>query len=450
MDRDVLRELRDELKSSYPTVDARSLLRILGKHGRGEFPGGFLVGGSVADRSAAGARAILSSANRPGKPAKVPWHPLFSTPFYLAMNPDVARASVSPWLHYQVFGRAEGRSPHPLIDTRYLNAWLGTTARGDVVDEYLGSPLFWPAEPSPYVDSEKFMLSGRWDGTTNPLLQIVTEYPDDPWIHRRLMLVDSASRAPTAARMASIGFLLTRSAGALSEIATWTADERESPTSTNFTVVPGFFLGSDGHRLYSAAADVVSADSTVVSLGTESVSVVTGARSTADELVFVTGHVDHDRLRALVASTNIATLVAPVSYAQEIALRQLRRDLGNTKLTVLEAGKQAQVTASRLRFEESSPAASPPADWQWGGAQPESVAVVLAEAHRRRTTGDPRLRSLLTSGAALCLVGREGVNTWLPVVQSRARVVVDPSLLDVVGAFVPAEKLSILPSSGWS
>jgi hypothetical protein len=39
--------------------------------------------------------------------------PSFDAAWYLAANPDVARAGIEPASHYLVFGKAEGRRPHP-------------------------------------------------------------------------------------------------------------------------------------------------------------------------------------------------------------------------------------------------------------------------------------------------------------------------------------------------
>jgi hypothetical protein len=55
-----------------------------------------------------------------GDPAIQP-HPRFDSAYYLAQNPDVAAAGLSPLLHYIDHGAAEGRSPHPAFDPdRYL------------------------------------------------------------------------------------------------------------------------------------------------------------------------------------------------------------------------------------------------------------------------------------------------------------------------------------------
>ncbi|MEL6883589.1 MAG: glycosyltransferase [Pseudomonadota bacterium] len=39
----------------------------------------------------------------------------FSTRHYISENPDIAASGTNPFLHYQIAGRYEGRSPHPLL-----------------------------------------------------------------------------------------------------------------------------------------------------------------------------------------------------------------------------------------------------------------------------------------------------------------------------------------------
>ena len=42
---------------------------------------------------------------------------LFDRAFYLAQNPDVQRAGVDPWLHFQTFGGKEGRDANRAFDS---------------------------------------------------------------------------------------------------------------------------------------------------------------------------------------------------------------------------------------------------------------------------------------------------------------------------------------------
>lgn len=442
--RTVLVELRAELAASYPAVGAAALLRIARRHRLDAFPPGFLVGGGIRDRGRDGAGAALRAAANGGS-----GHPLFSGGYYSLINPDVRAAGVSPWLHYQVFGRREGRSPHPLIDTATLSAWLPATLRPALVDEYLGDPVNWFAAPGPYVDPRSFVLHGNWDGNGHPLLQLLKQL-DGPWVHRRLMLVDSASNDDARARLVAATFLLTRSGrSGLGALEIWDrhpATDGEQPATGAMTVVPGFFLGSSAGELRRPGNDVTSPDGTMVRLATGTIGLATGRAARATGLVFLEAPRRHEQLRELVQSAESGAAIAAHDRAQETAVRQLRRDLRRTDLTVLESGMQSRVLVSgAVRIMEAVDAGRVPA-WDWdAGEDARDIAVVIPASQRGRATGDPRLRSLLTSGASLCLVDDNGLNSWLPVIQGRSRVLVDPVLLDGVGSFVAQSALTSLP-----
>lgn len=55
--------------------------------------------------------------------------PFFSPEFYLASNSDVTDSGVDPFVHFVRHGLDEGRSPHPLIDIRWVAAEAGCTCR---------------------------------------------------------------------------------------------------------------------------------------------------------------------------------------------------------------------------------------------------------------------------------------------------------------------------------
>jgi hypothetical protein len=116
-------------------------------------------------------------------------------------------------------------------------------------------------------------------------------------------------------------------------------------------------------------------------------------------------------------------------------------------LTVLPYGAQARVTADVLRM---LPASAVPALalLSAGEIEPAQLAAVIPASSRLRATGDPALRSLLARGASLCLVDQHGLNSWLPILQSRRCVAVEPSLVEDVGGFVPWQAMRRLPESG--
>jgi hypothetical protein len=452
MHRECLRDLRSELRSSYPVVHPARLIRIAREHGFDHFPDGFLIKGQFADRSRSGPRSILARANRKGG-ARGECHPLFSDEYYRLTNPDVAEGGVAPWVHYQVFGRAEGRSPHPLIDIDYLAASIPERSPDTVLDEYLMSPEYWLADTSQYADCQRFAMFGNWDGASAPIIQIVERDMGGPWIHNRLMLVDSSSDERSKARLVGAGFLLTKSPGLsrFGELELWLTDDSwpaHDDRETTYTLVPGFFLGAEGKQIWLSSSDSVSPDATIVRLAAETLSVVTGRERSTPCLTFISSWLDREDLVELVESAAVGTAIAPNSRAQEIALRQLRRDQGRPDLVVLEYGKQLRATTGSLKIRGGDEDMDNLPEWHWDSTvTPSDVVIVLAEEHRRRATGDPDLRALLASGASLCLVGVAGLNTWLPLIQGRPNVVVDKNLLRAVAGFVERASMFSLPRS---
>ena len=451
-DGELLRSLRAALRESFPAIPVGGLLQIARRSGATRFPPGFLVAGELADRSRTGPRGLLTRLAKGDE--STPVHPLFSAEFYRLANPDLAGASVAAWLHYQVYGRVEERSPHPLIDLKYLGAALEGVAVSDLLDTYLGDSGRWTAEPGPYVDCLRFMLLGEWDHETNPLEQIVSRHLSSHWVHSRLMLVDAGSQSEAVARLAAVGFLLARSGAhtRLAPLLRWThgSPTHGSPThdATEHKVIPGFLLTSGATVAASTGTAAVSPDLTAVRLRDETIGIRSGARVRSPRLYWLEGSVGRAALHDLVAGIEGDAVVAPSSAAQETSLRQLRRDLGRDRVTVLALGVQSTVEADELVIVPAEPAEAPPL-WNWDSAPDyTSTAIVLAEQHRLRATGDPRLRAALAAGAELCLVAEGRLNSWLPQLQARATVIVDAALVEPVAAFVERARMHTLPPTG--
>jgi len=193
-------------------------------------------------------------------------------------------------------------------------------------------------------------------------------------------------------------------------------------------------------------------DTSAIRLAEETLSVVSGPAISAGQLVYTMGPLPKAQLVAIVDGAAARTVVAPWSAAQETALRQLRRDRAAARrVEVLPYGSQVRVTTKELRVEQVTATESSPA-WNWEEAvtPPNEIAFVLPEPSRKRSTGEPRMRAALAGGAGLCLVDDKGLNTWLPILQSRSVLVVDPSLLDDVASFVDAGTIRVLPARGGS
>jgi GT2 family glycosyltransferase len=124
----------------------------------------------------------------------------FDPGYYLQTNPDVAAAELDPLLHFIDSGVAEERSPHPLVDVKYILSQdaglLGTPPQIEMLVDLLEYDL---AVPSPYFDPafyrtqlgeqapgnallRHFMTQGMWGRhRPNPWLDLYwyAEYYDD-------------------------------------------------------------------------------------------------------------------------------------------------------------------------------------------------------------------------------------------------------------------------------
>ncbi len=110
----------------------------------------------------------------PQRPA-LSWY--FDAAFYLAANPDIARAGIDPLLHFITTGAGERRSPHPLIDLRYILGQdaeaLGDPPRLEALIDLLECDL---ANPSPYFDLEHYRHQQGGETPAGGLLRHFLQY----------------------------------------------------------------------------------------------------------------------------------------------------------------------------------------------------------------------------------------------------------------------------------
>jgi hypothetical protein len=124
------------------------------------------LGGGRADISCVAAYLRLPVPQRPG----LSWY--FDPAFYLAANPDVAKAGIDPLLHFIDTGIAELRAPHPLIDLRYIvfedALVLGVTPQVEALVDLLEYDL---ASSSPYFDPQHYLQQLAGEAPGNALLR---------------------------------------------------------------------------------------------------------------------------------------------------------------------------------------------------------------------------------------------------------------------------------------
>ncbi len=80
---------------------------------------------------------------------------LFDTDFYLASNPDIAGAEITPLEHFLFQGAGEARSPHPLFDPAYYqNANPDIAAAGlNPVIHFFSAGIYEDRRASPFFDA---------------------------------------------------------------------------------------------------------------------------------------------------------------------------------------------------------------------------------------------------------------------------------------------------------
>jgi hypothetical protein len=443
--------VRSQIARDGAVVAPEVLIQIGMQHRVDRFPEALLIEGRLDDRSASGASAALTSALRADSVGSPDPHPLFSRSFYLWGNSDVAAAGVSPWLHYQQHGCREGRSPHPLFDLDYMSEWAPDVPRSEVVDRYLRDPALWMIDTSPYIDCQKFILRGGWSGMSSPIAEIVRAGACEPWVHSRLMAIDADLGDSTNEALGGVLFLLARNhpRSMFSRITVWHPDKTPDGSrlvgphlSGSMTVVPGFFIGSNGIELWSDSRLAMSQDLSLVRFSTSLVGLEVGERVTVDELQFVCGGLRRESLVQLLKSAHGTLAVGPVSWAQERALCYLVEETGVQDVTVLPWGRQVRVDAAFTRQVEGSADVLPV--WRWPDIDPRDVVFVDAGPLGATCAADVRIGEWLRRGASLVLIDDTSMECWVSAFIERRWVVATPATEEFVGAVVPWDRTALL------
>ena len=340
-----VREVRAHMTATFPLVDHVAVHRILAAHDIRKYPDALMLvqpAGIEVTRSAFWRRQPAQPSPPPRKPRALPF---FSGPYYRLANDDLRGLDIPMVLHWQIHGRLEGRSPHPFIDVGWLSDQLPGALPGEVVDVYLTDRTQWLLSPSPYVETEAFMLSGRWDGATHPLLQIIRDFPVDPWLRGRVAVIDLAEADDELQLAATV--LTSRNPGLarLSPFSVFGPADGQVPDAGpgRFRVVPGFALGSDQRLLATAGNQVLSGDGTAVRLSDRVVVLDTRDVVVCDRLVFVTSPLEKLAVEQLATGPVDGLLVAPYDAAQQEAFDR-------AGVAVLPHSRQVTVEATSVEL----------------------------------------------------------------------------------------------------
>lgn len=442
--------VRASIAASFPSIDIDEVLAITRSFELCRLPDSLLVAGEVDDTSAAGLRSNLTAAAETEVRSGSDPHPLFSRSYYDFRYPSVAAEGLSAWAHYHRWGVPDALSPHFLIDVDYLAQSLPGVRRNQLIDQYLDHPRWWFVGPGPYVEMERFILSGGWDGTTHPLAQIVTNRRE--WLLPRLMLVDSAWGSTQVSKMNGAAFLLASSspASVVAPLAAWEEDPSESESHSDkadihITVVPGFVVCADQRVLRILVDDAISADRSMIRIPGGAMSLVVGPQVTTSLLVVMAGPGARADLEAVVDRCPADGVIAPFDTGQEYALKH-EISLRSSTVRVLRAGRQAHVLAVRLHFD--TPALPPEIEWTYvDEANPRDLVIVVPQAEGIRDP-DPTLTHLVSLGATLCIVASSRVSDWAAQIERGPVVVAHRRLLGAVRTLSPSP-VTVLPDFLW-
>jgi hypothetical protein len=443
-----VKAVRHYLAQSYPTPDSAKILQIIARSGVDRIPLELLIDGLPGDRSSAGASHSLVLAVRGGPLGYGDPHPLFSSAFYSLKYTDVAAAEVSPWVHYQVFGHREARSPHPLLDPAFMRQWIPGSSPLTIVDTYLSSPEYWTIDTSPYLDTQRFILESETDGLRPPIMRILASDAPEAWLGFKLMLIDAASPEAAVARLNAAAFLVARHANRAwqRQLVSWNrgGGQPDAPTAGGrFTVVPGYFLGQNETVVSLLGEDAASPDLTMLRLETEYLSLTELSWLVAERLIFVRSGLDRGDAEAILSSgSGGALVVAPSSLEQEAALAALAARLRLDGVIILPFGQQANVESEALAIVDREP--GPVEAWEWSAkAEAGDVLFVIPPG---RSIGENTVESIdewLTKGSSLLTADPAGFTAWSHLLD-RSHVVVHPGLIEYVRPLVAEGSLRML------
>jgi hypothetical protein len=327
-------------------VDHVAVHRILAEHGIHRYPDALMLVQPEDVAVPKGTPWGRKSQQSPTRLRKGRALSYFSEPYYRLANPDLRDLDLSMVLHWQVHGRLEGRPPHPFIDLDWLSTQITDSLPGEVLDVYLTDRTRWLTSPGPYVETEAFVVSGPWDGVTHPFLQIIRDYPVDPWLRGRLGVIDLAD-ADGDLQLAA-GVLTARNPGLarLSSFSVFEAGGEAPRTPVGhglFRVVPGFVLAADSRLIWTVDDEVLSADGTALRLDGRVVVLDARDSVTCASLVFVTSPLAEATVERLARDATADTLVAPYDAAQQTSLERLG-------VQTLALGRQLTVDAASVEL----------------------------------------------------------------------------------------------------
>lgn len=425
-DEDFLSDLRAELKrpSFFPLVLRLSFIAL--RRRKTSFPPGFFVSGRLFGFARRNACLRLWQRLRNRKTELVEAD-FFSGDFYLACNRDVEVAGWNPWLHYQLFGRAEGRSPHPLVNPRFLASEL-EVGLADAVDVYLSESDYWHVSPSEYVDVWGFLRAGKSDGIRHPFVQMLEDgFATEPWVSQRLQIINLSLAGANAFELQALAVISSlNGAKALWQeirvIRRRDVSNAEELSQKCLQCIPGFGLFGESGTYFPHGPSLISSDQSTVAGPDQVIFLAAEGKLVSSTLIYMTGNLSVETLEVILPNLKSNSAVAPSSLEQEQALRYLKSQM-KFDIQILAFGVKAAISPTEIIEVEGENRVS---NREWDNVRVESVdfqkvSILLGRNESERSLINPKITELLVRGAHLCIVDGETIAPWLPTLwQSEA------------------------------
>jgi hypothetical protein len=361
----------------------------------------------------------------------------FQRDYYLTANPDVAAVGVDPLIHFLTLGIHEGRTPHPLIDTKELKAKNPDLSHDQCLIQYCYGSKTYLDGAQPQVDVVGYISTLRKVPKFNPIFQIYSEMPDSlKWLNRRLLAIESASSNPNEALAASFTniFLSNLKLGEREPRVLLAPKklilEDISIEECSF-ICPGLFIVAKDSYSELSESPISSVASSLWIEASEKLVYVSPDQDILYNQVFVLRSAIGVSFLKRYASEGLTTALAPLTKISEMALRRFINENQIPGIKILEVGKIYPLApTAKVEIVETNP--------------PPLIFSLTDDISRFNSNLDPlRLidisnwhseKSKIPDGwnspSNFMVVDFEKPNHWLSSTLHRKQVVVDQGYLE--------------------
>ncbi len=269
----------------------------------------------------------------------------FQRDYYLTANPDVAAVGVDPLTHFLTLGIHEGRTPHPLIDTKELKAKNPDLSHEECLIQYCYESKTYLDGAQPQVDVVGYISTLRKVPKFNPIFLIYSEMPDSlKWLNRRLVAIESASSNQDEALAAGFtNIYLSNLKLGEREPRVLLAPKKQilrdiSIEQCSF-ICPGLFIVAKDSYSEISESPISSAASSLWMEASENLVYVSSDQDILHNQVLVLRSAVGVSFLKRYASEGVTTALAPRTKISEMALRRFIHENQIPGIKILEVGK---------------------------------------------------------------------------------------------------------------